>query len=552
VVTPTANGCSGTPVTFTITVNPNPQMQNLANVTVCPQSVVPANILSSTVSPSTYSWSISNSTIGLSPTTGTASTIPSFTAINTGTTPITATVSITPSINLNGQACTGQVGTYTITVNPKPVMPQYTPQLFVFCENNPNSTVNFTSNISSNMSYAWTNDNTSIGLASSGTSTSPNNNISFTALNNTAPPAHQPITSNLTVTPIYTNNGVSCPGLPVPFAITINPLPDVIALQSYTLCATETGSNLYSSLNPIVGLGTTYVWSNSNTAIGMVASGTGSHFFTSTNTTTSPINGTVNVTPTYTNNGVSCTGTPFNFTITVNPMPTVNSIPNQGLCMGSPTTSVTPSGNIPNTIYTWSNNNVTTGLAAGGTGVIPSFIGLNSLNQPNVSTVNVVPSYTNFGKTCTGTAAQFSININPTPNVSLVTDKQFCAQSNALVQFTSSPNIVGTVYNWTNNNTSIGLAASGTGALSFNATNATSAPISATITVTPSYTNAGSTCYGTPITFQIVILPTPVMNPLGSQTLCSGSPSTLLSFSSNLTGTQYAYIDNIKLIGPRK
>jgi gliding motility-associated-like protein len=549
VVTPTANGCSGTPVTFTITVNPNPQMQNLANVTVCPQSVVPANILSSTVSSSTYSWSVSNNTIGLTPTSGISSTIPSFTAINTGTTPITATVSITPSINLNGQACTGPVGTYTITVNPKPIMQQYNPQLFVFCENNPNSTVNFTSNISSNMSYAWTNDNTSIGLASSGTSTSPNAGISFTALNNTAPPTHQPITSNLTVTPTYVNNGVSCPGLPVPFAITINPLPDVVALQSYTLCATETGSNLYSSFNPIVGLGTTYVWSNSNTAIGMPASGTGSYSFTSTNTTTSPINGTVNVTPTYTNNGVSCTGTPFNFTITVNPMPTVNSIPNQGLCMGSPTTAVTPSGNIPNTVYTWSNNNTSTGLGAGGTTLIPSFTGLNSLNQPNVSTVNVVPSYTFNNHTCTGTAGQFAININPTPNVDAVTDKQFCAQSNASVQFTSTPNIVGTVYNWTNNNTAIGLAASGTGALSFNATNATGAPISATITVTPSFTNAGITCFGTPITFQITILPTPVMSALNSQTICSGNSSSSISFASNLTGTQYAWTNSNTTIG---
>ena len=549
VVTPSANGCSGTPVTFTITVNPNPLMQNLTNVTVCPQSVISANILSSTVSSSTYSWSINNSTVGLTPTSGTTSTIPSFTAINTGTTPLTATISITPSINLNSQACTGQVGTYTITVLPKPVMTDYNPQLFVFCENNINSTVNFSSSISSSMSYAWTNDNTSIGLPSSGTSTSPNAGITFTALNNTAPPTHQPITSNLTVTPTYTNSGVSCSGSPISFAITINPLPDVDALQSYTLCATETGSNLYSSLNPIVGPGTTYVWSNSNTAIGMAASGTGSHFFTSTNTTTSPIDGTVTVIPTYTNNGVSCTGSPSNFTITVNPMPTVNSIPNQGLCIGNSSTSVTPLGNIPNTIYTWTNNNTTTGLGAGGTAVIPSFTGLNTLNQPNVSTVNIVPSYTVNNYTCTGTAGQFGISINPTPNVDPIQDQQVCAQSNATVQFTSSPNIIGTVYNWSNNNTAIGLAASGTGALSFNATNTTNASISATVTVTPSFTSAGSTCWGAAQTFDIVVLPTPVMTALNNQTVCSGSATSALNFSANLSGTEFSWSNSNTSIG---
>jgi gliding motility-associated-like protein len=545
VVTPTANGCNGPTSTFTITVNPNPLMQNLSNVTICSQGTVAASTLSATISPATYSWSINNSTIGLTPTSGTASTIPSFAAINSSAAPITATVTVTPTINLNGQSCAGSLpGTYTITVNPKPVMQQFNPQLFVFCENT-TAAVSFTSSIPSNTSYSWTNDNTLIGLVASGIIASPNAGISFLAINN----SNQPLTSNFLVTPSYTNNSVSCLGTPVPFAITINPLPDVIPLQNYTLCATETGSNLYSSLNPIVGLGTTYTWSNSNTAIGMAASGTGSHFFTSTNTTTSPINGTVTVTPTYTNNGVSCTGIPFNFAITVNPMPTVNSIANQGLCVGSSTAAVNPTGNIPNTIYTWSNNNTSTGLAASGIGLIPSFIGSNSLNQPNVSTINVVPSYTYNNYICTGTAGQFGININPTPNVNDVADQQICAQSSVSIQFSSTPNITGTVYNWVNNNTGIGLAASGSGAISFNATNTTSSPILATITITPSYTNAGITCYGAPETFEIVVLPTPVMSSLSNQTICSGNSSALISFSSNLTGTQYSWINSNLTIG---
>jgi hypothetical protein len=70
------------------------------------------------------------------------------------------------------------------------------------------------------------------------------------------------------------------------------------------------------------------------------------------------------------------------------------------------------------------------------------------------------------------------------------------------------------VYSWTNTNPAIGLAASGTGNLSFTATNPATggAPITATITVTPSYTNNGVTCVGTPTSFTITVNPLPVVS----------------------------------------
>jgi gliding motility-associated-like protein len=530
----------------TITVLAPPTVNAITNKVYCKNTLAPATALTGNYSSGmSYVWSVNNSSLGLSPTSGTSSTIPSFTTINNGTAPITGTVTITPSYTTGSLTCPGSPsGIFTITVNPTPTMSQFNPLLFVFCEN-ATGTVPFSANISSGMTYSWTNDNTQIGLGATGISTSPG--LSFTAVNNASP--NQPLTSNFMVTPIYTNGAVSCPGTAVPFAITVNPLPDVIPLPDYTICATSTGSNQFSSLNPIVGLGTTYVWANSNPAIGMGASGNGSHFFTATNTTLTPITGNVTVTPTYTNNGVSCLGPIDNFVITVNPMPTINAIANEGLCVGESTTAVTPSGNIPGTLYTWSNNNISTGLGAGGTGLIPSFIGLNTTNAPNVSTINVVPSYSFNNITCTGTAGQFGININPTPNVNPIANKQVCAEISTSVQFSSTPIITGTIYSWTNNNTAIGLAASGTGAISFNATNTTSSPITSTITVTPSFTNAGSTCYGPPESFDIVVLPTPVMTPINNQTICSGDASSLITFGSNLTGTLYDWTNSNTTIG---
>ena len=142
-------------------------------------------------------------------------------------------------------------------------------------------------------------------------------------------------TPNFIVTPVFSFNEVLCSGSSLPLAITINPMPDVNPLPNYTLCATETGSNQFTSINPIIGLGTSYIWTNSNTNIGLISGGTGSHFFTSENAYTEPILSTVAVTPYYTNNEVTCIGDSSMFEITVNPMPTIDSLDDQSFCSGA-------------------------------------------------------------------------------------------------------------------------------------------------------------------------------------------------------------------------
>src|SRR5436190_2022515 len=55
--------------------------------------------------------------------------------------------------------------------------------------------------------------------------------------------------------------------------------------------------------------------------------------------------------------------------------------------------------------------------------------------------------------------------VNPIPTVNTVSNMEICA--GALATATFSGAVPGTVYNWTNSNTAIGLGASGTGNLSF-------------------------------------------------------------------------------------
>ncbi|WP_347839516.1 HYR domain-containing protein [uncultured Draconibacterium sp.] len=84
------------------------------------------------------------------------------------------------------------------------------PGNFVVCSGQLVSSIVFSG---SGTSYSWTNDNTSIGIAASGTDFIP----LFTAINSGA--VNQ--VANITVTPIYSSGGVDCPGTPISFTLTV-------------------------------------------------------------------------------------------------------------------------------------------------------------------------------------------------------------------------------------------------------------------------------------------------------------------------------------------
>ena len=128
-----------------------------------------------------------------------------------------------------------------------------------------------------------------------GTLTNPNNSVQ---------------TATYTVTP--TSNG--CLGAPFTLMVTVNPIPSVSLPNNIIACEGTIIATTSLTSSPS---GATFTWTNSNTAIGLAASGNGNvPSFTTTNTTTAVISGVVSVIPTLNN----CSGTPVNFTIMVNPI----------------------------------------------------------------------------------------------------------------------------------------------------------------------------------------------------------------------------------------
>lgn len=111
-----------------------------------------------------------------------------------------------------------------------------------------------------------------------------------------------------------------------------------------------------------------------------------------------------------------CTGTGPNYNLTINcPSVTVDPVGNQTVCVGSSTSAVNFTGMPSTTVFNWTNNNTSIGLAAAGTGNIPSFTTMNGTNAAITATITVTPVYTYGSSTCTGAPQTFMITVVPRP-----------------------------------------------------------------------------------------------------------------------------------------
>jgi len=166
----------------------------------------------------------------------------------------------------------------------------------------------------------------------------------------------------------------------------------------------------------------------------------------------------------------------------------------------------------------------------------------NSSATGTIVTINNTVATTQYTITHNGAGAGSRITLldcfmgDPPPVVNPVSNVQACGGDMvSAIAFTGTP---GATFNWTNNNTAIGLAASGTGNIaSFMAANVTAQQV-ATITVTPVL---GSET-GTPITFTITVKPKPTLaiSTFNNPTICAGSNGSILFTTTNVPNGIYS------------
>ena len=493
-------GCYGS-ATQKVVVHPEPSVNKPPDQLLCNGANTNTVIFSGNNGSNIYYWTNNNTSIGLGASGN--GNIPAFTAVNTGTTPVTATITVTPTVT----SCSGPPQIFTITVKPSPDVVQ--PASQNICNGTNTAAVNFTGAVAGT-TFSWTNNNTSIGLGASG-----NGNIPvFTAVNN----GNTSVTATITVTP----SAAGCPGTPKSFTIIVKPSPDVVQPASQNICngANTTAVNFTGAVT-----GTTFSWTNNNTSIGLGASGNGNiTAFAAINTGTTTVTATITVTP----SAAGCPGTPQNFTITVKPTPNVLQPSNQSLCNRATTAAVNFTGAVTGTIYSWTNNNTSIGLGGSGNGNIAAFTAVNTGTTSVTATITVTPSAAG----CPGTPQNFTIIVMPSPDVVQPDNQNICnGFKTNVVSFSGS--LSGSVYNWTNNNTSIGLAASGNGNIpAFTAVNNGNTSVTATITVTAT----AGTCSALPTIFKITVNPTPLVKAGNNTDVCLGK-----SIQLNATGAADYY-----------
>jgi gliding motility-associated-like protein len=358
--------------------------------------------------------------------------------------------------------------------------------------------------------------------------------------------------------------------------ITIGTPPTVTVPNNLTVCAGQTIPIASFTSTPV---GATYTWANSNTAIGLAASGNANiNSFTAQNTTSSQITSVITVTPTL--NG--CPGVPSSYTLTVDPggIPTFD--PVNPICQGSTFTSLPASStngitgswlpapnNNATTTYTFtpdagqcsntailevivttgipSTFNSLTAICEGGSLVLPSASneGFTGNWSPAISNAaSQTYTFTPNNGQCALTATLTS-TINPIPVLSAINSQTVCTgqQVNGI---TFSSSVSGSTINWTNTQPGIGLSTSGSGNISsFTALNTGNTSLTGAITATPS----ANGCDGFPQTFSITIDPIPVLDAIGSQTVCAGQTVNSVSFASSVTNTTVDWTNTTSGIG---
>lgn len=517
-VTPSVNGCSGTPFTITVSVNPKPVIASVVPAAICSEgtfTVTPANGSGNIVPIGTsYTWTVSNNTniSGQSASNATGITFISQTLTNLSNANQSVTYTVTP---ISG-SCPGAIFTITISVNPKPTIVDIAPSAicsgaaFTATPSNGNGNI-----VPIGTTYIWNNPvSNPLGAITGGTTqATPQINISQTLTN----------TSNALATLTYTvtPNSGNCPGNPFTVTITVNPIPSALTLTDQTYCNGITTSVIV--FNNLV-TGTTYSWTNSNTAIGLGANGTGNiPAFTPTNSGNTAVSGVITVIASF--NGCPRPAETFNIAVISSPTVIFSPVP-QSICSGDTSVLVNLSSVATGATFTWTASQPAgiTGVATSGTNTIPAQTLTNSTSAPINITYNATAT-TSGGSTCVGASNSYTIIVKPRPSIT----EPFTAINCSGETFSITPSNsvlnsipIGTNYSWNVPSVTGGL----TGGASENAqttiTGTLNNPTDTSQTATYNVIPTSDGCTGNPFVVTIIVDPKPFVADIITPDICSG------------------------------
>lgn len=454
-ITPFDDNCSGAPVDITITVDPadDPGF-GYAETVFCEGSA--------------------NEPLGFATTPGGSfsSTTPGFVDAVTGELNISAFTVGTYDVTYTTAGACPSSSTLNIEIITTPTVDN--PGNFTFCDNVMTTDIIFNGTATT---FNWTSDNTSFGLAASGTG----DILSFMP---TATGVSQ--TANIEVIP----SAGSCPGVAEMFTITVEPGDDAtFAYSQASYCTadpnptptvTGTAGGTFSSVP--AGL----VLDPNTGEIDLIASTAGTYDITyTTSSATCPASSTVQV--------------------SVGSGPSTDPVADQVFCEGTTSTDIIFTGS-PGSSFSWTNDNTTIGLPASGTGDISAFMPTNGTLNPVVANIEVTATI----GSCTSLPVTFTITVNPAEDASFsLSVSSICSNDLANAPVTTITGTPGGMFTSVPAGLTIDPA---TGTIDV----ITSTPGAYTIT----YTTSGA-CQGTS-SLNFELIETPVVDPRSDITVCSG------------------------------
>ncbi|GAB3915521.1 hypothetical protein GCM10028826_30750 [Mucilaginibacter boryungensis] len=514
-IVPSANGCTGPAFTYTITVNPTPTVTSATSATTCNNTAQNYTITGS-VSGTTYTWGraavagISNVAVS-----GQTVNIITETLINTTSAPINVTYSIVPAAN----GCTGPTFTFTVTVNPTPVV---TSAASATTCNNTAQNYTITSNVAGTI-FSWSRA-TVAGISNAAISGQTSSTITETLVNTTAAPI------DVVYTIIPAANG--CTGPTFTYTITVNPTPTVTSAASATTC--NNIAQNYTITSSVSG--TTYTWSRATVAgiSNAAVSGQTSSSITETlvNTTVAPVDEIYSIVPAA--NG--CTGPVFTYTVTVNPTPVVTSAASAVTCNNT-AQNYTITGSVSGTTYTWGRAAVAGISNAAISGQTTDLITETLINTTSAP-INVAYSIVPLANGCTGPTFAYTVTVNPTPTVTSAASGVIC--NNTAQNYTITGSVSGTTYTWSRavvaGVSNAAVSGQTTGVITETLVNTTSAPVDVVYTIVPS----ANGCPGPAFTYTITANPTPTVTSAASAVICNNTAQNY-TMTSNVSGTTYTW-----------
>ncbi len=490
------NECGTTTAVQAININPKPVLSIPGNSIYCPGNSAGPLSFSSSVSSTSFSWTNSNTSIGLA-TNGTSNPIPAFTVVNTGTLPISGTINVTGTAS----GCSA-TSSFTITVNPKPAAPVASP--VSYCQNA--TAVPLTATATGGNTLLW------YTTASGGTGVT------------TAPTPSTTVVGPQTFYVSQINTTTNCESIRTLINVTINGNPVIVSSTATnpTTCGGNNGTITLTGLSPFTIYAVQYIKNGSTINININTNSAGNVIITGLSA-----GNYSNITVTL-NGCISAAAGPFTLSDPTQPA-TPSANVNSPVCSGT-TLSFTATSATPGVSFSWSGPNSFSSTLANPT----------ILNSTVVNSGNYFVTASLAG--CTSAPVSVSVVVNQKPATpTLSSNSPLCSGNNLILNANST--FIGGNWAWTGPNGFTSTQQNPT----INNVNTADAG-----TYTVNLTNPVGNCSSTNAAVAVIVKPTPVIANIVvvNPSVCSGNGTLTIQGLTPSTSYIVNYIKNTIPVGP--